>query len=119
MPHRVCVRFMITRALLQSRGMRKTLPPYGQLGEQSGLHNSGPKWPINSTFMCTLSQVATKTPPLLEVPSAGWVAAPPWGRGREHFPGGSLHRRVERPSTKGGQVPETPGMSSGDDNGQN
>ena len=47
-----------------------------------------------------LSQVAAKTPSLLKVPSAGWVAAPPWGRGREHFPGGSLHRRVERPSTK-------------------
>ena len=65
-----------------------------------------------------LSQVAAKTPSLLKVPSAGWVAAPPWGRGREHFPGGSLHRCVVRPSTEGGQAPETPGLSSGDDNGQ-
>ena len=62
-----------------------------------------------------LSQVAAKTPSLLKVPPAGWVAAPPWGRGRGHLPGGSLHLVLSGRPRKGGQAPETPGPSNGVD----
>ena len=58
---------------------------------------SGSGSPLRAKY---LSQVAAKTPSLSEVPSAGWVVAPPWGRGRGLSPGGSLHRCVERPPTK-------------------
>ena len=58
---------------------------------------SGSGSPLRAKY---LSQVAAKTPSLSEVPSAGWVVVPPWGRGRGLSPGGSLHRCVERPPTK-------------------